>query len=254
MFTKIKDNLPLISIGLLTTSLIRIVAYYNYFDIDIMSYIEISESLTLSMPFIIVGTMLIAAVLAITFYNGEKEPSKEHNEIAKALQEAESIVIRLKVHFKLFQIIIGIIMPLTLLVPGLYSLYKHNHYGEVMIWASIFMALMVNYKIFIIETMMAFRRNNISYLSFAPALTISYIPALIFLCVYLSRLNAIYTAHNPIYNIAVFKTDKETITTSKEYRFVGKTKNYIFFYNNVSGIADAYPLNEMKVISTKQVQ
>jgi hypothetical protein len=51
------------------------------------------------------------------------------------------------------------------------------------------------------------------------------------------------------FTIAEIRLDSIIIKSSKSYRYIGKTKNYAFFYNKSMQKADAYPIDDAKLIS-----
>lgn len=65
----------MLSVGLLILSLFRLIIYYHYFGINIVSFIDFTEALALSTPlFIVVGLILIIAVfITLARFNPERD-------------------------------------------------------------------------------------------------------------------------------------------------------------------------------------
>lgn len=78
----------------------------------------------------------------------------------------------------------------------------------------------------------------------------------IFTIILIARYSAFLTVYNPAYTQAQasFIFDDKKITTNESYRYVGKSKGYIFFYHTDTGFADAFDLGDVKSLSIKETK
>ncbi len=47
-------------------------------------------------------------------------------------------------------------------------------------------------------------------------------------------------------------TNKDTVRTNNDLRYIGKTRNYIFFYNKKNAVSTIYPMTEVLKISIEK--
>ena len=68
----------------------------------------------------------------------------------------------------------------------------------------------------------------------------------------IARGQAAVITGNEVYDKVIFTSEKVTIHTNDSLRYIGKTKNYIFFYNKYSKISFVYDFNSVKELSVHE--
>lgn len=239
---KIKENLPLISAFLLIVGALKLIYYYSYFGIDITSYIDLSEILILSLPFFINSTFILVITLLLFTPMTVRQELNHMSDDGK--QES--------VDTKNERIVIGFVVSIIL-----YTIFVliFTGYADFTITYDTFFAtsLVFVFPLLLNYVFPAFKRSVER--AFDVQVERAYFITLIIGIgvVTLSILYSRHTARNVLfkktYVAAEAKLDTVTVKSSFTYRYVGKTKNYIFFYNTETNWAEAWPLSNLKKLT-----
>lgn len=293
---ELKNNLPIISVGLLILGTINILIYYSYFNIDILSYLDFTEILQIQFKlFSISGAILIAFYMffqSLTFIGeiGDSDSERESQKIKTNIKrlnnlkdkniilpeteqevgykkfiikesnyyrrrrEAESkdskgflVKVKVSIIIILFAIPIGsVLLVLTKDIPQMSMLNVH----------------ILSIPLFAIFTLLAYlglRKEGIFFFLKEDELQkrrdFYKICCLFILLAFTSgsyaRISAIrLIIYSSDYEMS-FKHNDNNIVTNKNYRYIGKTKNYLFLYDINKKQSDVFKFDDIKNLSIK---
>ncbi|UOR07469.1 hypothetical protein MUN82_10305 [Hymenobacter aerilatus] len=249
---QIKNNLPLISAALLPIALLRLIMYYYYFGIDISSYIEFTEALTLSAPAFFLGALFISIMLII--FQLESRTNR-NSEILKRLQlklNAIGYKKRLKKYYLNKEAIVTcFIYPLMFF--ALYFIIKHFKapimLAKISLLFGIYMLLLAHYPKLAYELRLGHLRRKKEVLPQKNRMLIDAIALAVIFIGTVAILEAIYTEYASYPKEATYVTEDETIKSNDDYRFIGKTKNYLFYYNSKTDSYDVYHFDDFNKLT-----
>lgn len=227
----IKEYLPLASAVFLILGALRLIFFYKFFGINIVSFIDLSEILTLSFSFFI-NCVFIALIFFIIFI-----PSITDSQI-KGIEDRKTGAVALLVIISFF-------------VYFYFSIYDVNkdyiidfRVSKDTIGAFVVVLLIAIFSSRILPVI----KRRISYyfgynVSANTSASLVSLLGMCILCVLQSRDSArdILLKKRPEH--IEIKLDSTLIKTSYSYRFIGKTKSYIFFYNTKTDVSDVYSLD-----------
>lgn len=247
---KLKEYFPLISALLLILGTVRIIVFYSFFGIDITTYIDLSEIFTLSLSFFIssaiflILTILIVLIMASYDLKGNNTLSVDYTDMS-LLNSPRRNMIAIAYYILTFSVIIAsgvlfvygpsrqritydfalVAIPMALLVPPLLPSW-HNAIARK--YKNLFEKELESKFIFIFTVLV--------------------------LMAMLSTLYTRTTARKVLYSedLVQMTYNNKIIKTDSTYKYIGKTKNYIFFYNTTTKAADTYSASEVKFISSKE--
>lgn len=246
---QLKNNLPIISLGLLILGTVNLMLYYNHFNIDILSYLDFTEILQIQFRlFASAAATIVFLILYLTLSHrvsqllGKKrnlgEPTPEELESRKSSTAG-------KIGFYL--------MIVTMFVINIVSArYDRHHNGASfsVLWIlTIFiLAAAVVYTYFQLKK--TARQETADETKRKEGLTtLKYIGAFIILT-YASGVFARLAAEDAVSYSSSYEAtvvmEKITFSTNKTYRYLGRTKNYTFFYDMVRKQAEVFPNGDIK--------
>lgn len=263
----IKDNIPVISILILIIGASNLLIYYSYFGIDIMSYLDFSEVIQLQFKvFALTGCIAFASLLYGLLFeykdlgpaSADSNRQKRRSITAAAEANKGKRTFSLHLIFNIFLIIIC--------TPILWLLvYKNKDWTPLLIISiPVFISIILyayfkfrkgvveGYRIKLTESggiiSKEFSTKQEKNLINAGGLlaifaTIIYISSIYTFCEARSILQ--YSSFKEV----VLYLEKDTITTNINYRYIGKTKNFVFFYNKNTKQADIYSAGSIKRIT-----
>jgi hypothetical protein len=246
----IKDNLPLLSILLAVLSLSRVILYYHYFGISIVDYIELTEAVTLCVPLFIWSALggIVGFIAGVFQWKSlRKEATEQLNiKVNNTFKERAIAVSGSYQYFALFRF-----FPVIMIVSIGFLLFIDKKEGIEWHFIQI-----ICLWIYFMSSILA---NEISIIIDSPNLDLTtvtiqfYIILILGLSYFILSARAesysvIYSNYKYLKHVEVVVGEK-IVRTSNTYRYVGKTKNYIYFYNIVKGSADIISLDDVKSFS-----
>lgn len=222
------DYLPLASAVFLVLGALRLIFFYKFFGIDIVSFIDLSEVITLSFAFFINGVFALLIFLVVfipTITDAQIKGVEDKKTGATGWLMISAFIIYS--YFTMYDI------------AGNYIVAFRVNYDTLIMFAVIIFIFVFSSKILPI-----IKRNTFYYFGYDVNGNISAILVLFVsicaLCVLQSRDSArdILFKKKPEY--VEIKVDSLLLKTNYTYRFVGKTRNYAFFYNTTTNICDVY--------------
>lgn len=248
-FIRIKDNLSLFSLILLMLSLYRLVLFYHYFGIDIFTYIDFTEALLLTTPFfIVIGIVMI--VLSITTVVRVKT-AKQLAPYPDAPQDAN-----FKQRFRHYTSPFGYYTfffgyPL-LFAFAIYVSWEMKWYDSLEYTSTGVLIVLLN-------LFREFWANELGSILKGAGIAISKVGVQLILFAFVilllltaqTRYHAFYIVNGETNELdsVKFAVDNDIFITNDTIRYIGKTKEWIFLYNNKSGVASAYSTGDAKGFS-----
>jgi hypothetical protein len=231
---KIKDNLPLASAFLLILGAINLIYFYSFFNIDISTYIDLTEILSLSLPFFIRATIISIPLTVFVLSTAKFSFNKPTDE--------NTVSVKVKSVFGWSIFLFGILYFYTILT---------GYLDYTLTWdlgIALFILLVSDY--FMLKLMPSFTKQVKE--AYGLEIEITIIPIIITM-ITISVFTIVNTRHNArnimykgSFAFAEVQLDSTSIHSDSTYRYIGKTKSYIFFYNNKTSKSDAYSLSDAK--------
>jgi predicted nucleic acid-binding Zn ribbon protein len=241
--------------------------YYKHFDVDIMTYLDLTEVLQMQFGlFAISFGVILFWSLGILFFSATS-PSYEqmiewriefqatHSpEQIKAIQEKnkkQSKKSKIILWLIFLWLILGVmIAPLAATVIFAYT----EQVGIVLLGISIlFLAWLIDFIYFFY---LDISTEDKRYFNPEPRFAIARQAGLFLFLTYssiaIAHITAVMYKGTSSVNEVAIVMEKETITTNKDLRFIGKTKNFTFFYNLSKKQALIYPNGSIKSASISE--
>ena len=215
-----KNNLPLVTIILLIVGLFRITLSYYYFDIDIFSYIELSEIIQLQSIYLVLLAMSFILLWFAFELKGRNLSSIEFDILAKDTFEDVQNSYAEKLNEEIKNL----------------SNYSEEDKKQKLQKAQ---KELINHKI---ESKI--QAYNIFLASFVPPVTLVAISAIITILI-TSLQN--YILFNLKSNNEITATiNNVPMKTSSSFIYIGRVKNYIFFYDKQKSKSYVYSNSDVK--------
>jgi hypothetical protein len=251
---KLKDNLPLFSVILVLLGLTRLIAYYGFFHIDIVSFIDLTEIIQLQFTFFTIGFifLILFSVHALDWL-GRLTSDKER---VKALlstprQDLEAQYPKANwISKNIISILFGILTISTFAID--YFSNKSKGFAS-----PLYADLLAIF--FIITFISAYSGRTLAGIKGLGLLNGKYATLLSGIggLVILMLAAAIYS-RNSAFKVMVEKPEYEvtlvlndTVKTTKNLIYVGKSKAYIFLYDKDLDQAKVIPTTDIKSMDFK---
>jgi hypothetical protein len=270
----LRNNLPLISLCLLIIGTLNLLVYYDYFQINILSYLDFTEIFQLQFRFFAVSVLYL---LGLLFYALLTPGKRTNPHELKALLEAELKRVRAlppapvpvmeevgeldveatikKVQDKLREKEVPFTALATLVAFVIGAKWWSAVRMEQSIWVHLLMwvelGLFVALLYFLYHQIQKnfidgrFGKDSAADVS-RKIVLINVLLALTFAASIKAREDAMEVVASPSYLEVTAELEDTTLVTNMDYRFVGKTKNNVFFYNLKKHQAEVYSSDKMK--------
>jgi len=249
---QLRENLPLISAILLVVALIHTVLYYYCFGVNIMSFIDLSECLTLSVPFLLAGVAYVLFCAALVYLQSATFVAPTPEEDAKFYQSVTTTTFAQRLLRRDLRRGKGFIILVAAVV------FTIGYYWTPMAWlkyvflvANVWMVSRFVFDILVGEVRIAYFRLNHIPMPYVTSDALGYALFLLVICAGSAFVEAGIAKYRHPENptIQVVKTKDFTLTSSDTYRYVGKTKSYVVFYNTQTESADVLSLDGLQSIN-----
>ncbi|MFD0991002.1 hypothetical protein ACFQ1R_12915 [Mariniflexile jejuense] len=234
------ESYTIIGTSILVAGLLRLYLFYKCFNISILPFIDLDELTTLVLDNILYFSMLFflnLIIISLFYKNNSNKKTR-----LKRLRECG--------FFKLNKILL-----LIIIIPILYLIQANREkvfFYEFIFWVILlFIGIYFNPLIYF-ESQKTAKNRGLKI----NKLTIIFILSAINLC-FFAGVSGISEAHKiksrNYYKGSKFSLDNETeiISDSKKY-YIGKTKNYFFFYLPKEEITQIIPVSRIKNIELKK--
>ncbi len=236
-FPKIVSNIPIIITATLATAYFGVYGYYKKYGIDIASYLTVEDLITIYVKniwLIVLYGIAMILMLYILFIRFKKATENyfRNNVLNKTIGNTN-------IKWR----IVPFILISTLIIVGLFllnSLESIDKWMSVIVWVLFCVVLIGGFILLTAESKST--SENIAGVVFLLMFTICGLPYLIGynLNDYLSK-----------ENIELVLEEKETIKSSDDLLFVGKTHDFVFFHDLKLKQNRIIPVSEVKEIIIK---
>lgn len=234
------ESYALIASSILIAGLLRLYLFFKSFNISILPYIELQELTTLALDNLLYFSIFILFNLIIfSFFYKNSSSNKKR-------------IKRLKQHgfFRLDKIIVFvIIVPILYLIQ--YNIEKIYSYEFILWIVLLFVGIYLNPFVYF-ESQQLLQKQNIKI----NKLTLVFLISAINLCFFagisgISEANKIKLTN--YYYGSKFELDNgEIIHSNSEKYYIGKSKEYIFFYKPIEEITNIVPVSRIRNIELKK--
>ena len=272
----LRNNLPIISLCLLVIGMLNLLVYYDYFEINILSYLDLTEVFQLQFRFFVVSVVYLISLVFYTLLTHNSDAPHPHEiaayidaEVKKRLaapvqepiavveqtNEIDTAAITKKVHDTLKK---GD-APLTAIISFFAFIIIAKWWSDIRSEQStlVYILMWIELPLFIVLLYFVYRQIKNNFLdeqfgkdSGADAsrkvILVNVLLALAFAASIKARADAMEVIDSSSYYQVTARFEDTTIVTNKNYRFVGKTKNNIFFYDVEKHQAEAYSNDKLK--------
>lgn len=220
----IKNNLPLITISMIFFGLLRTATFYSIFEIDIISFIEVSEVIQLQYLFF-VGILWAIMIL----YNSSSSIIRRQYrnkivKIEKELNRNEVSLLALRIELD--------------------AISKESPNPDIVKIKSD------------LEEIIDTNDHQKSEVSYAKTDLYYLLLGILFVVGFLISTGFAYKDAYNLKNKSNFEVDfiynNDTIQTNKTYQYLGRTKNYTFLYDRTKQEATVYANSDIKKIKFKK--
>lgn len=260
ILSPLKDNLPIISIGLLIIGTLNLVVYYQVFGIDILTYLDITEVLQVQFKLFAISLGVLAIVSVHLAFVASFRPSYEEmieqkiwfqalhspEQIEAQRAVAQRLLKSTKRKGKILLMLIGSIIIIPCIIK--IALFYEDADGISLGWMSI--CLLASCIDFAYSSFLDSEPEFVNYFNSKPKFVIARQAGLLIFLTYSSvvigYIQAVKHKGKISSNEVIINMEKAKIATNKEVRYVGKTKNFTFLYDVANRKALIYPNADIK--------
>ena len=239
---KVIEIIKLIPPFLVFIGTLRLILFYNAFNINIVNYIEFPEFLLSFFDSFILLISCVVLPFAIIIGLWGHDIGKENNESFK-LHCEESFNERLKKDLKSFVFIINIIIliaTIILLILNRFSIYK----VVILLYFPILNLIFFFFR----EIRIAHYKATKEIFSATYTNSLVFFIIITFLTIQLVVIDIEEIKSNHKYLNSKIILDDSIIISNKEQTYIGKTNNYIFIYQYPTNSSKAIPISRVKEI------
>jgi hypothetical protein len=247
---KLKENLPIISIGLLLLGFTRLITFYHFFHIDITAFIDLTEVLQLQFKFFTTRFLLILLSLSITVFitrKFSKSPTGQTipNLTSTPIQKQHKTPNLIGRHINAVRFALLALLSLS------FFAYEWHKGINTPIWPNLTIISFTISILYILQKQIIF---VLQIFESTYGITSLHVNAFLYLSMFMSSaaMLSIQSAFQIMTNKPEFETtiifSDHTITTNKDLIYVGKTKSFVFLYDKDKDQADVIPTGDIKQI------
>jgi hypothetical protein len=234
-FKSIVDLIPIFSAWSIIYTCTGLYSYYHGFHIDIFSYIDVGELILISLS----KFVLTIIALFIFFFLSVLHPFQNFFDGKDQLDAGHTSNIKLYSYPFYFALVFAI---------ALFGLDYNNQLLEIFKKIKWFCVawVILNLPIYISLCYIYIRKEKKQLLTVVLIFFFFYSCNISFLLGYIDK-EAI--KKNPLGNSIVF--NGRIVKSTRHYYFIGQTKNYVFFHNDICSCTDIYPSQSISKLSLK---
>lgn len=240
---KAKDYLPIITAYLLITGILRMLIYYSYFGIDIFSFLDFSEIIQLQYKFYAIAGLVLITGAIWTVFDYDKDRFGNNSKYSKERKELPSS--KLKISSFVFSLIF-----VALIIAAYIADSIGNFQLEIMLLFLTFPScIFICFGAYILFVW-GHNRENENVTKYSSAIFIAAIAFTVLYVVSIAARNqaVMLVDAGPNQNVYL-TTEKKSISTTKDFIFVGKTKNYLFFYDKKIKRSEVIKYDDVKSLN-----
>lgn len=251
MVKKLTKLVPVIGSFLIFCGVLKLILFYRSFNINILYFLELNEVLILFFNDLIGYSLILVIGIAFNLILKESRDQRREKEKKKIIDEKKFLK-RFWLYMK-FRFDLLIIIFFILVTGCVFVLFRGGdlfHLNELcIIFVSWFLILFLFIEVE--RNMSVFYKTQITF-----SIQMTFMLIMFLLTFVIS------SSFNDVYNIknrskyfgTQFKVGNTLITSDHLNYFIGKTKNYLFFYKECSCETIVYPMGRVKEITFKKIK
>jgi hypothetical protein len=246
---KLRDNLPFISLAILIFSLLRMYFYYKTFNTTITDYIDLGEAVILSfedyVPLIFFATI---AIFFLYFAQNSKTYKNNNATTFRRLTRPNKFSHRLTLFTSYSGGFLSIV-PIGVCMFSIPFIWIDIELAKFIAIIASFLFFYTYHPLLIYEISRQKKILTGNHLSNFTIQTASVVILLAYFTCFNIYTDSVKTLRSQNYKKAFIGMGKKVIMSTDNFRFVGKTKDYIFFYDKKKKVSKIYPLEKIDSLS-----
>lgn len=246
---ELKSLLPLFGGFIFVSGIIKMKLYYNSFNINIVDFLDASEIIFAFISDFIPYVVITLFMFLFLFFLDTKKDVEVRDDYKDNIILEKHLLRRLWLYIKLFPIILiyAIVLILLLIATFIWNF----SIIPFLIPFCIILAYQI-YGILVLE----YKRHYYNHYKSFPSPTFTNI-ILIMGAFFMYVIVNVYLDVNSVkeskkYLGTSFKIENNNIISDSTNYYIGKTKNYIFYYQEENKSTKVYPIKDMKEIEIKK--
>lgn len=243
-----KFYFPFIGTLFVVFGAIKIVLFFRAFGIEVVSFLDFGEIITLFLEELLWLTALVVFFFLVNWksiFSGNSEITRNN---FKQVVHEKSLRKRLKFYFET-EVNVHTFVIISLAQTMYYFLF-------VKILHFFVLSLVCIWTFFIIIILILEVRTKLnSYVTIFHTLILNIVAFFLLGSIYIA-ISSYYSVnyHNKYIGTQLELThDRQTIVTTYWYFYVGKTRNYVFLYDRKKSSYDVIPMSQIKKLSIKSL-
>lgn len=242
---------PYVSSILIFLGVWRLMCFYSAFNIDILSYLELSEIITSFLDIVIVLIIQIA-FFAIPGFLFESKKDAELSVTRRVLALNELVFInRLKFYFVLLLPVLLMIVVLPIVSYVMSLLTKATISGsfwQYVLYIAFFLVLLV----IVLEIEAKHVRHNSSFYAKVYARTVFFVIFSVgWVWLHAGRQVSSIKESKSTYGTSIILDDEVVLLSDSTKYFIGKTHGYLFVHDEENETTDVIPMSKVKKMILK---
>lgn len=237
MMKNITENLPLLTVVLIIVGFLKLISFYSFFGVDIVSYLDVTEIIQLEFKFFAISFLAIVLFLVYLILKADK-PDKANSTVGLNYKRSNFGWVLVN-YVPIFISINALIMIVSIVIDRIKLHIINTFHVDMAVFFVLifFLPIVVNR---IQKNLSYFSPNAANYLRFSSI----FVP-LIAIVLIVSRNDAYMILTERPDKEAVLVLEKRTISTGKNLIYIGKTRNYVFLYDKNFEQAEVVPVDKI---------
>jgi hypothetical protein len=248
---RLKTIVPYAGPFLIFLGVLKLTIYYRAFNVQIMSFLDLSEVLTAFLDDLLLLTLAIGSVILFDLATTTKSELDSSRVLHDTFSFEPNFFKRLRIYLKRMA---GFLVPinLVLILAVILQLFRPNPDFYYLIWTLLTPDILALCMLLLLE----YKRRH--YVLYKKPLDPSSYNLTLFLVVILVML--IFKAESDIHSVKVgkkylnssFVLDSLTINSDSLHYYIGNTKDYLFFFDEQKNQSVVLPMNRIKRLTFKE--
>lgn len=240
---------PLIGAFLIFLGSLRLIVFYNFFDIHIVNYLEFTEIITSFLDVLAISVFFIVTSLIQGLWMNDQHRDEKQDSIRNQIYHEKSFFRRIFLYFKQNAELIILGAFISLIAFVIYLIYGKALSTIQNIGLLLFVFIFLTGLFYELEIRIQDYKSGVR---------------VVFRTMLIGTIISLLTAYLANYQVDMIKNDNEhsgyTITLnngeilksdSTSY-YIGKTRNYLFFYDGEAHSTNIIPMDRVQQISIEK--
>lgn len=249
-FKKVTVLFPFVGSFLVFLGMLKLIIYYKAFNIEITAFLNFDEIITSFLNDLIIYGIMFLIGIVLNFYSTDKYEIDKSEELKSNFFNEKRMLKRLWIVTK-SSLPYLVILNISILLIFFVARFK----SDINFKPTLFTLIAINGLLFISFIFMELKRHY--YLTYDKQVDPTYFN--IFLMMTLFSYFIVFYTFAEISNVKLnkkyenvnFKLDDKYVQSDAINYYIGKTKNYLFFYSDKDKKTIVYPITRIKEIEFK---